>query len=44
MPAAEFELGETIQSRYSYSEAWSPMRIVRRTSLRVAGSNIRTVW
>ena len=44
MPAAEFELGESIQSRYSHSEPRSPTWMGRRSRVFVSGSNNRTVW
>ena len=43
MAAAEFELGESIQSSHSYRVARSPIRIGRRVSVLVFGSKMRTV-
>ena len=44
MPAAEFELGDIIQSTNSHSVARSPTWIARRTRLFVSTLNMRTVW
>ena len=42
--AAELELTDSIQSRYSHSEPWSPSAIVRRVSVLFSTSKKRTVW
>ena len=42
--AAELELTDNIQSRYSHNEPVSPSWIVRRVSVLVSISKKRTVW